>query len=79
MADSPLVHHQGDLTLLEALGEAALAALRAAQPEAEKLDRERYQTIYAAHCSAIAAPTARFHFTPKLFDRLRAKASTTRC
>jgi S-adenosylmethionine:tRNA ribosyltransferase-isomerase len=37
------------------------------------MDHERYQTAYAAHPGAIAAPTAGFHFTPELFDKLAAK------
>jgi S-adenosylmethionine:tRNA ribosyltransferase-isomerase len=39
----------------------------------EALDRERYQTIYAATPGAVAAPTAGLHFTPALFERLRAQ------
>ncbi|PYT05156.1 MAG: tRNA preQ1(34) S-adenosylmethionine ribosyltransferase-isomerase QueA [Acidobacteria bacterium] len=36
-------------------------------------DRERYQTVYAAARGAIAAPTAGLHFTPRVFDELRAR------
>lgn len=67
-------HHQGDFdALLEALGEPPLPHYVRRSREAEKLDRERYQTVYATHCGAIAAPTAGFHFTPELLNRLRAK------
>jgi S-adenosylmethionine:tRNA ribosyltransferase-isomerase len=34
-------------------------------------DRERYQTVYARTAGAVAAPTAGFHFTPRVFERLR--------
>ncbi len=33
-------------------------------------DRERYQTVYARQAGAVAAPTAGFHFTPQVFERL---------
>lgn len=40
-------------------------------------DRERYQTVYAAAPGAIAAPTAGLHFTPQVFDELRARGVRT--
>ena len=40
-------------------------------------DRERYQTVYAAAPGAIAAPTAGLHFTPQVFEELRARGVRT--
>lgn len=36
-------------------------------------DSSTYQTIYAAHDGSVAAPTAGLHFTPAIFDSLKAK------
>jgi S-adenosylmethionine:tRNA ribosyltransferase-isomerase len=41
--------------------------------EPEKLDAERYQTIYAHQEGSVAAPTAGLHFTDNLLKRLKAK------
>ncbi len=37
----------------------------------ETSDRERYQTVFAKHPGAIAAPTAGLHFTPEIFEKIR--------
>ena len=41
--------------------------------EEEDFDKERYQTIYAKHEGAVAAPTAGMHFSRHLLKRLEIK------
>jgi len=36
-------------------------------------DRDRYQTLFASHAGAVAAPTAGLHFSPPILERLRAR------
>jgi S-adenosylmethionine:tRNA ribosyltransferase-isomerase len=38
-------------------------------------DTERYQTVYAAHPGAVAAPTAGLHFDEAMLERLRARGA----
>lgn len=42
--------------------------------EAEASDATRYQTVYAHHDGSVAAPTAGLHFTPEVFDALKARS-----
>jgi len=41
--------------------------------DVEPEDKERYQTIYAQHEGAVAAPTAGLHFSRELLKRLEIK------
>jgi S-adenosylmethionine:tRNA ribosyltransferase-isomerase len=56
---------------IEALGDPPLPPYIASRREPVPEDAERYQTIYARHDGAVAAPTAGLHFTPALMERLR--------
>lgn len=41
----------------------------------ETSDRERYQTVFAKHPGAIAAPTAGLHFTSEILEKIRTKGA----
>ena len=56
---------------LDTLGETPLPKHIKRKPDEE--DRERYQTVYAKHKGAVAAPTAGFHFSPQLIKRCEIK------
>jgi len=67
-------HTQGDfLEHLERLGEPPIPRYIHRTREASPLDWERYQTVYAYDPGAVAAPTAGFHFTPELLERLESR------
>ena len=59
---------------LQAAGQMPLPPYIAALRPADDQDREDYQTVFARHLGAVAAPTASLHFDPWLLDALRAKA-----
>ena len=63
---------KGDIfDILERIGETPLPPyIRREREGLEKLDRERYQTVYARERGSIAAPTAGLHFTPELLRTL---------
>lgn len=54
------------------LGEAPLPPYIAGRRPADARDRADYQTVYAAHDGAVAAPTAGLHFTESLMQKLEA-------
>lgn len=56
---------------LEKLGETPLPKHIKRKPDEE--DKERYQTVYAKHEGAVAAPTAGLHFSKELIKRLEIK------
>jgi S-adenosylmethionine:tRNA ribosyltransferase-isomerase len=57
--------------ILEQAGNIPLPPYIKRKPEEE--DKDRYQTIYAAHDGSVAAPTAGLHFTENVFKNLAAK------
>lgn len=57
--------------LIEGLGETPLP--KYIKREVKPSDRERYQTVYAKHEGAVAAPTAGLHFSKELLKRLELK------
>jgi len=73
-----VLRQQGDKSwfeLLEQYGHVPLPPyIRRAD---EKMDRERYQTVYAQSPGAVAAPTAGLHFDAAMIDRLTARRVNT--
>jgi S-adenosylmethionine:tRNA ribosyltransferase-isomerase len=42
----------------------------------EKIDRDRYQTVYAQHSGSVAAPTAGLHFTTDMLSEIEQKRAS---
>jgi S-adenosylmethionine:tRNA ribosyltransferase-isomerase len=67
-SDEPWMH------LLERLGSLPLPPYISHAPSSE--DEARYQTVYARHAGAVAAPTAGLHFDPELLRQIDARGVT---
>ncbi len=71
--------YDGDSTdfynLIDTLGETPLPRIIRDKRKTNEQDRERYQTIFAEHIGAVAAPTAGLHFTKQLMKRLEIKGT----
>jgi S-adenosylmethionine:tRNA ribosyltransferase-isomerase len=57
--------------MLDFMGETPLPKYIKRKPDEE--DKERYQTVYAKHEGAVAAPTAGLHYSKELIKRLEIK------
>jgi len=57
--------------MIEFLGETPLPRYIRRKPDED--DKERFQTVYAKHEGAVAAPTAGFHFSETLIKKLEIK------
>lgn len=79
--EAEVMGRNGDLFELRISGDEPLAALLERHGHMplppyiaradEAIDRERYQTVYARHAGAVAAPTAGLHFDEAMLRRLR--------
>src|SRR4051794_11079058 len=70
---SALLHFHGQVPvelLLERAGRMPLPPYIASKRPADEQDRADYQTMFARHEGAVAAPTAALHFTPRLLAAL---------
>jgi S-adenosylmethionine:tRNA ribosyltransferase-isomerase len=61
------------LKLLNLYGEAPLPPYIKKTPLTKKEAKEKYQTIFAKKLGSVAAPTASFHFTKRVFKKLKRK------
>lgn len=69
---SVVIRFHGDPAEIERLGLPPLPPYIVREQPRDS-DRESYQTVYAAHRGAVAAPTAGLHFTPEILERIRAR------
>src|SRR5204863_6616839 len=70
-------HSAGDFTaIIDEIGRTPLPPYIKRNQE-ERLDKARYQTVFARERGAIAAPTAGLHFTPELLAQLKQQGVDT--
>lgn len=84
-AEVVTAHNEGEVRLaftlsgaaldqaIEDLGQIPLPPYIAGKRAADATDRQDYQTLFARHSGAVAAPTASLHFTPELVAAIRAR------
>lgn len=67
--------HEAESTeaALDLVGAMPLPPYIAARRPADAQDRTDYQTVFARHAGAVAAPTASLHFDQELLEQIRAK------
>ena len=71
---SPLVEAGDSLNLLEQIGWTPIPPY-IRKGKSLPYDKERYQTVYAAHAGSVAAPTAGLHLTPELLETVKQKGT----
>ncbi len=74
------LHYSAELdltTILETYGQVPLPPYISRKDGSTKEDRKRYQTVYAEHLGAVAAPTAGLHFSKELLQRIKEKGVET--
>ncbi len=64
-------NHEEFMKAVDELGETPIP--REMNREAEDADRDDYQTVFAQHIGAVAAPTAGLHFTRAMMKRMEIK------
>jgi len=70
-------HGEGDFTaVIDEIGRTPLPPYIKRNQE-DRLDKARYQTVFARERGAIAAPTAGLHFTPELLAQLKRQGVDT--
>jgi S-adenosylmethionine:tRNA ribosyltransferase-isomerase len=65
-----VIRFAGDMHEIERLGIPPLPPY-IRRPEPRESDKESYQTVYARHRGAVAAPTAGLHFTQEILENIR--------